>query len=406
MVPMDIINIYDNYNSFFDSKTKSVFEELSNFAEKTNYKIYLIGGLVRDMLLNQPSLDIDITVVGNAIELAKKLEKNKIAKIISIHKSFGTVKIKIKNKNIDLASTRNEAYPLEGHLPVIKETGCDLKDDVTRRDFTINAIAMSLNKNNFANLIDYTNGLDDLKSKNIRILHDKSFIDDPTRIIRALKYSSRLNFDIEPKTFSLMKAYLNNINYDMCYKRIKQEFKKTFKTLNQEVFDKFIELDIYKLITKQNINIPTFNPEKLCQEYNPKHAWFIYFAYLIINDTPQNFELTKYEKEVITGAKSLLQKTLTNNIEIYKAFCAQKIETLILLALCGKPKEVNGFLNNLKSLKLEISGKDLIKLGFAPSKDFAKVLDYVLEAKIKNPNLTKSDETKLAKKYFEELTKS
>lgn len=436
---MNIINLYEKYNSYFNDDLKAIFEQCSKIASKNNFKLYLIGGIVRDLLLGNESLDIDITVEGDAIEFAHILEKEIGAKISSVHESFGTVKIDINGQKIDLASTRSESYPKAGHLPHIDKVGCQLKEDVIRRDFTINALALSLNQENFADLIDYTEGFDDLKAKKIKILHDKSFIDDPTRIIRALKYATRLGFEINERTLKLQQEYLQNINYDMCYKRVKQEIKKTFEQnsqrsilknsdflekssfsecdlrkvrsnnggerrrfcfdTRQEAFEKFIEQKIYKLITKKEIKTPKINIEKLINKYPPKHTWLVYFGVLAVE---LNLELspTKYEKEVIEGAKSLLNQKFKNDFELYKAFSPQKLEALLILAVLGKEKEVCHYLDNLAKIKLHISGDDLIKLGFKPSKKFSEVFNYVLREKLKTPNMTKLEEIELAKKII------
>lgn len=424
MVPMNIINIYENYNSYFNNELKSIFEQVSKIASRHSYKLYLIGGLVRDLLLDIKSLDIDITIEGNAIEFAKILEKEAGAKILSVHKDFGTVKVEIPIGNnlekIDFASTRNEIYPRKGQLPVVEKIGCSLKEDVLRRDFTINSLAISLNQDDFANLVDYVNGFEDLKSKKIRVLHDKSFIDDPTRIIRALKYSSRLGFEIEGKTFKLQEEYLQNINYAMGYKRIKQEIKKTFDDCEQtlecktkvfperpfnaknrtDVFNKFIEQGIYKLITNKSVEKPNINIENLINMYKPKHSWLVYLACIGLNEDIEKLALTKYEKEVIEGVKSLSKIKMQTDFEIYKAFNNQKIETLTILAILGKSKEVSHYINDLKKIKLAINGKDLIKLGLNPSKTFGEIFNYVLKQKLKNPIMKKTDEIEFVKNYI------
>lgn len=404
---MNIINLYDNYNSYFNSDLKApfkfIFEQCSKIASEHDFKLYLIGGIVRDMLLNIENLDIDITVEGDAIEFAHFLEKECNAKIISEHKDFGTVKVKFDGESIDFASTRSESYPKKGHLPHVDKIGCSLNEDVIRRDFTINSLALSLNQENFAHLIDYVNGFEDLKAKRIKILHDKSFIDDPTRIIRALKYSTRLGFEIEEKTLELQNEYLNTVNYDMSYKRVKQEIKKTFEQNSQIALDKFIEQKIYKLITEDSIKKAPENVEKVINIYPPKQPWIVYFGIIAIQlneDILEKLKLTKEEKDIIEGAKSLLNQSFKNDFEIYKAFCAQKLETLLILALFGKEKEVFNYLDNLQKIKLNITGKDLIELGYNPSKHFNEIFDFVLKEKLKNPKITKAEEIKLAQKFL------
>lgn len=453
---MNIINLYENYNYYFNADLKAIFEQCSKIAAKNNFKLYLIGGMVRDLLIAtctnaneitasvalQPprnDADVDITIEGDAIKFAQILKKEINAKILSIHESFGTVKVDINGQKIDLASTRSESYPQAGHLPHVDKIGCSLKADVVRRDFTVNALALSLNQENFADLIDYIGGFEDLKAKKIRVLHDRSFIDDPTRIIRALKYSSRLGFEIDEKTLKLQEDYLQNINYDMCYKRVKQEIKKTFEQnsqrsilknsdfsekssfsecdlrkvrsnnggerrrfcfdTRQEAFEKFIEQKIYKLITQKELKIPKTNIENLIKKHTPKHPWVVFFGILAVM---LNIELspTNYEKEVIEGAKNLLKQHFKDDFEIYKAFNTQKLETLLILAALGKEKKVCHYLNDLAKIKLHINGDDLIKLGFKPSKKFSEAFDYVLKEKLKKPSMTKAEEIKLAKKYL------
>lgn len=410
---MNIINIYENYNSYFSKEFKSIFELCSKVAKKNNYKLFLIGGLVRDMLLNQKSLDIDITVEGNAIEFAHILKRECNAKILSIHQSFGTIKVELMGQKIDFASTRSETYPKKGHLPQVKEIGCPLEKDILRRDFTINSLALSLNQNSFADLIDFVNGFEDLKAKKIRVLHEKSFIDDPTRIIRALKYADRLDFKLEDSTLKLQENYLKNVNYDMCNKRIKQEIKKTFSDCKPEAFEKFIEQGIYKLITPHASHLKQLGIEKqynLIDIYPPKHKWLIYLGLIAIYENEEvldKLQLTKSEKEVITSAQKLLNTELKNDFEIYKAFSTQKIETLLILAILGqnkeKGKEVSHFLNDLEKIKLHINGNDIVKLGFPPSKAFGEGFDHVLKAKLKNPKMDKAQEIELIKDYLSNL---
>ena len=401
MVPMDIINIYENFNSYFSSEFKEIFKLCSNVGYKQGYKLYLIGGLVRDMLLNKESLDIDITVEGDAIEFAYILERESNAKISSIHKDFGTVKVKLNGMDIDLASTRSEIYPKKGHLPKVSEIGCSLEKDVLRRDFTINSLAMSLNKDNFADLIDFVNGFEDLKAKKIKILHNRSFIDDPTRIIRALRYSSRFGFKLDEKTLSLQQEYLNNVDYDMCNKRLKQEFKKTFDSSKSETFERFIQNNIYKLFTQRILTVPLVDFNLLFETYRPKNIWFVYFGFVILEEDINLLELTNQESKILSSAKELLATTYFDDFELYKAFENQKTETLLILALYDRLQDVLHYLEELKKISLNITGKDILELGFLPSPLFKKGLDYVLKQKLKTPALCKKDELSIVKLYLE-----
>ena len=134
--------------------------EILNLNDKDN-KLFYIGGVVRDEILNAESFDVDLTYEGNAIEFAKNI---KGLKILKVNEPFGTVRVLIKNKEVDIASTRAEKYEKAGHLPTVTKIGCSLKEDVLRRDFTINALAKNVHT---GEIIDFTGGLSDIKNKTI-----------------------------------------------------------------------------------------------------------------------------------------------------------------------------------------------------------------------------------------------
>lgn len=265
--------------------------------------LYYVGGVVRDEILGIPSIDIDYCYEGNAIDFAKNNKLN----IIKENPDFGTVRVLFDGKEIDIASTREETYPKPGHLPAVRNIGCSLINDLKRRDFTINAIA----KNTLTGeIIDPFNGQNDIAKKLIRVLHDKSFIDDPTRIIRALKFSVRFGFGIETHTQELQDKYLSNINYDMSYHRIKKELIETFNLNNPEAFDKFVSDNIYKLLGKNQITI-NISGQKIQKaisstEFTP---WIIYLSFFNLENIP----LTRAEKRIIEWSERLNTDKITNN---------------------------------------------------------------------------------------------
>lgn len=398
----------------------------------TSNKLFYIGGVVRDELLNKQSIDIDITYVGNAIEYCSKF-----GEVIQINPDFGTVRVKIpssphreiadfapstgsghnvseelNNVIVDFASTRSETYPKKGHLPVVEKIGCSLKEDVLRRDFTINALAKSITT---GEIVDYVGGLKDLKNKKLRILHDNSFIDDPTRIIRGLKFAMRFNFELEEHTKKLQDEYLKNINYDMSYKRIKKELIETFNAplsnitkeyKKQRTFEKFINEKIYKLVTPNDVEIPSINIEELIEKYcldmdchvanapcNDEHIWLIYVG--VLKDLSR-LPLTKIEQKILDDVP---QNILNSDFELYKTFENAKIETILLYAILKDQKGAKHYLDNLRNIKISINGKDLQNLGISPSPQYQEIFDEVLKAKLQNPKMTKEDELKIAKSY-------
>ena len=370
-------------------------------------KLFYIGGVVRDELLGRESLDVDITYVGNAIEYCSKF-----GEVVQVNPDFGTVRVAIPSHpspcttsptveasgevTVDFASTRSESYPQKGHLPVVEKIGCSLKEDVMRRDFTINALAKSVTT---GEIVDYVGGLKDLKNKKLRVLHDESFIDDPTRIIRGLKFATRFGFELEEHTKKLQDEYLANINYDMSYKRVKKELIETFSLNSQSAFKAFIDQKIYKLVTPNDVEIPKVDIENLVTTYlaaqppsYPVALWLIYVG--ILGDLSR-LPLTKIEQKILDDVPKEILKT---DFELYKTFQNARIETILLYAILKDEVGARHYLDDLQNIKLEITGKDLQNLGIKPSPKYQEIFDEVLKAKLQNPKISKKDEVEIAKK--------
>ena len=346
--------------------------------------LFYIGGVVRDSILGINSFDIDITYVGNAIDYCKKF-----GEVIQENPDFGTVRVNVDGKIIDFASTRSETYDKKGHLPRITQIGCSLKEDVLRRDFTINALAMNTES---SEIIDYVGGLSDIRNKLIRVLHNESFIDDPTRIIRALKFRVRFGFDLENNTKKLQNDYISNINYDMSYKRVKKELMETFNLNSQKAFELFVKEGIYKLVSSENFELPDENIEELIKKYPVENTWLVYVG--LLTDL-SNLELTKQEKKIIDDFKNL--GFYKSDFEIYKAFNDVATESILMYAIMRDKSAAEKYLNKLSKIKLEITGDDLCNLGLKPSPMYQKIFDDVLRVKIANPSMTKEDEINIVK---------
>ena len=346
--------------------------------------MFYIGGVVRDELLGRKSFDVDITYVGNAIEYCSKY-----GEVIQENPDFGTVRVNVDGREVDFASTRSESYPKKGHLPVVEKIGCSLKEDVMRRDFTINALAKSVAT---GEIVDYTGGLEDLKNKKLKVLHDESFIDDPTRIIRGLKFSIRFGFDLDMHTRKLQEEYLANINYDMSYKRVKKELIETFNLNSQEAFERFINENIYKLVTENDVKIPEINIEKLINDYKPEYVWLVYAGAL---KDLSKLPLTKIEQKILDEVPN---KILNNDFEIYKAFENARLETVLLYGILFDEKIARHYLDDLKQIKISVTGNDLLNLGIKPSPKYGQIFDEILKHKLENPKLTREDELTLLEK--------
>jgi poly(A) polymerase len=199
---------------------------ISETADTLNVECHVVGGYVRDMLLNRPSKDIDIVVVGSGIEMARAFagRLGKGARV-SVFKNFGTAQVKYKDTEVEFAGARRESYQRDSRIPIV-ENGT-LQDDQNRRDFTINAMAICLNQSRFGELTDPFNGTNDLKEKTIRtpLNPDITFSDDPLRMMRCIRFASQLNFYVDNDTFNSLCRNKERIEI-ISKERIAEELNK------------------------------------------------------------------------------------------------------------------------------------------------------------------------------------
>lgn len=347
-------------------------------------KLYYVGGCVRDEILGIPSLDFDICFEGDAIDYVKSQN----FKIIKTQEDIRTARVLLDDEEIDFASTRKEIYPKQGHLPVTTEIGCTLKEDLIRRDFTINSIAKSVKT---GEIFDPTGGLDDIKLKQLRVHHENSFKDDPTRILRALKFSLRFGFNLEENTKKLQEEYLANVNPDMSYSRLKKELIDTFNLNLDEALERLINEKIYKLLTPELPTAKPSNIEGLVKEFNIQNPWIIYLGWLDLS----KLDLTKEEKKVLEDFERLKNINTTDDFEVYKNCKKSDIKAIVLWIAMGSQAGLK-YLRELQHVKIECNGEDLIKLGLN-GKEIGEALDKILQAKLKVPNLTKDEELYIIK---------
>ncbi len=206
--------------------THSVFKLVSEISADMGVESYVVGGWVRDLLLNRPSKDIDIVVSGSGLELAKNLaQKTGKTKNLKVFKNFGTAMLRIDDWEIEFVGARKESYRAQSRKPLV-ENGT-FEDDIRRRDFTINAMAISLNQDNYGELIDIFNGLQDLEKKKIRtpLDPDVTFSDDPLRMMRAIRFATQLGFHIDCKAFEAIKTNTQRLQI-VSVERVMDEFNK------------------------------------------------------------------------------------------------------------------------------------------------------------------------------------
>lgn len=231
------------------SLIKDFLQDLGAGAAKLNHELYIVGGYTRNKLyteLNNKSFnqnqDIDLVINTDAIDFIHKFQKyyednhpeHLTFDILEEFEAFATIKINDpENSNIiiEIASTRTESYEEPAAFPEVSIIS-DIQDDLPRRDFTINAILESLHPKSFGEIIDYVGGIDDLKNKLIRAFHKNSFIDDPTRIVRAARFLGEYDFQIEQETLTNIKLALNNPEFSSWQKKRKNRFAIEFEKIN------------------------------------------------------------------------------------------------------------------------------------------------------------------------------
>jgi tRNA nucleotidyltransferase/poly(A) polymerase len=201
-----------NTTSFIEHINSKLFHTIAEVGLEMNQPVFIIGGYVRDLILYRPSKDIDFVTAGSGIALAEKVAQKLHTKQISVFKNFGTAMINYHEWELEFVGARKESYQRDSRKPIVEDG--TLEDDQNRRDFTINAMAISLNKENFGQLIDPFNGIQDLENKIIRtpLNPDITYSDDPLRMLRAIRFAAQLGFTIEGESLASIKRNADRIN--------------------------------------------------------------------------------------------------------------------------------------------------------------------------------------------------
>ena len=219
-----------NYSSLLKDK---VFKAVGAVADSLNRPCYVVGGYVRDLFLKRQSKDIDFVTVGSGIELAENLGRD-TGRPIHVYRSYGTAQVKWHGLELEFVGARKESYNRDSRNPVVEEGTLD--EDIARRDFTINAMALCVNSERFGNLVDNYNGLDDIEKRIIRtpLDPDITFSDDPLRMMRAIRFATQLGFDIYPETFDAISRNAERIKI-IKHERIKDELQKIMRSKHPSI---------------------------------------------------------------------------------------------------------------------------------------------------------------------------
>ena len=400
-----------NLRNKLTNKNFSAIKNCIEVSRITGIKIYLVGGIVRDILLNQPVKDIDITVEGDVNVFVRNLVKYSKVTKVKYNEKLPTAKVLFKNgTEIDFAATRKEIYEQYGALPVIKETGCPLKEDIFRRDFTVNSLAVSLNSENLFEIIDYTGGLKDLKSKKLRVLHEKSFYDDPSRMIRGLKFAERLNFSLEDKTLLLQNEYIKNPLKNIPLVRVKNEIRDLFSLNKKSCFDNFVKQKLYRIFTPEYKS--DLNGEKIKNiifdfEINDEDFWLLFFIPFFTEQNPSSkFNFTSRELKIISDIGLFKEKKLSveDKFEIYEFFKEKDYLTAVFYGLLYNIDVAKTFFR-IKNIRIYVTGKDLAALGIPRGKIYSEIQKNLLKEKINKKIKNKEEEIIFIKReYIKERT--
>jgi len=418
-------NITSMMNERFPRSVVDILRNAGTLAEELGYMVFLVGGTVRDLLLGNRNLDIDIVIEGDGIRFARRLAKEYKAKI-KTHERFSTAKVIFpaltdleRELTIDIATARTEYYEKPASLPKVEMSS--IKKDLYRRDFTINTLAVRLNREKYGTLFDFFGGQRDIKEKVIRVLHNLSFIEDPTRAFRAVRFAERFGFRISKHTLNLMRSAQKLALFDhLSGSRLYDELILTFhETEPVKALKKLSENDLLKVIHPSL----RFNDE-IEELLNVVHETIAWYLLLFTEDKPKEeqiylmallSQLTSGEKasaltrlstpenvrkrilQRFVRAQEIIRKMNTlDPARIYHVLNGIEIETVLYAMAVSKDREkqkaMSRYLIDLRYVRPSINGKDLQKLSIPPGPVYSRILQEVLEEKLRGKLITKDDE--------------
>jgi tRNA nucleotidyltransferase (CCA-adding enzyme) len=393
-----------------------LLQEASQLAQEMGYPLYVVGGFVRDLLLSQPTLDMDLVVEGDAIRLARKLGRRVDARTRS-HKRFGTAKIVLEGRedefglpSLDFATARLEFYAHSAALPEVERSS--IKADLHRRDFTINTLCVRLDSGYYGQLLDFYGGQQDLEEGLIRVLHSLSFIEDPTRIMRAARFEQRLGFAIEARTAELIDNALTMLTR-VSGERIRHELYLILREGEPErVLFRLEDLNVLAQI----------HPRLACQEAtwerfvvlrqtiaagawdvgleeNGRPAPGLYLALLTYDLSRPELEALADHLKIYRDDLTLLRNVLDlregepklakpglSNQEIYALLRYSTTPSRMIFWLCTDSERVCArvwyYETELRHVEPVVDGEYLLSLGLKPSRLFSRLLSAVRDARL------------------------
>lgn len=413
------------------SKLLAILRLAGQIAENMESTVYCVGGFVRDFFLQVPNFDVDLVVEGNGEELATHLAEHLGGKA-RIHERFRTAVVSLPDgTKIDVATARTEYYEFPAALPRVKKSS--IREDLYRRDFTINTLAICLNSNRFGDLIDYFGGRRDLEKGIIRILYNLSFVEDPTRILRAIRFEQRYNFTIEPDTLRFaIDAIERRMLGKLSYKRILHELILIFNEKDPgNSLDRMKEIGVWKYILPEvkleHLNRVTLKRIPIVvgwleERYYPVNvkSWLVYIVILLehlsadqIEGVLERYPFDNYAIRVINESRQVpvIAKKITehNNLlphEIDDLLGDWTKENIVyLLLLVREEKAWNNLVHyfDLKEwVEVKINGNDLKDMGLKEGPLYGLIFSELYRLKLDQIVKNREDEIKQVKKWMEE----
>lgn len=416
----------------------ALLHQIIELSHQDHQALYIVGGFVRDLLLNIPSQDFDIVVEGDAIRLAHLLAHTFGGKVTT-HRRFGTAKWQIKEVHdlliaqlncipndsfdlpeaLDLISARTEFYDHPTALPVVESSS--IKQDLHRRDFTINTLALRLDGSHFGELQDYWGGLNDLKKKQVKVLHSLSFVDDPTRMLRAVRFEQRFGFKIEVRTLQLIQEARENLK-QISGDRIRHEFNLIFLESNPcKVLKRLMELNLLSAVYPDLVWHEEWSDAlKRALVGSPADPWIlqapagiselkIAAAYLVwFSNLPSDSAFAiadrlHFSNPMVSAVKGALHlNSIVDDLESMKPSQfteeVQKLPEISLYALnClheGKTlkQQIQNYLKNWRALEPFTTGEDLKAKGIPPGPRYASILKELKRARLDDKISSQSQE--------------
>ncbi len=403
---------------------------IGRVADDLNISAYVVGGFVRDLFLNRKNEDIDIVVEGDGIRFAKKYAKTINGRIHSYAK-FGTAVVTFPNGyKLDVASARMEYYTYPAAMPIVAMSS--IKLDLYRRDFSINTLAVRLNKKYFGTLIDFFSAQRDIKEKVVRVLHNLSFVEDPTRVFRAIRFEQRFGFTIGGVTATLIE---NAIRMDffkrLSGKRLLSELILILEEENPPVA--FERLNDYNLLQAIHPSIgynhslaSLFGATKKVLDWydllfiNDSHQkWIVYLLGLFhqirnnqdIREIIKRLEIKPRYQKIFDIEKVKAERCLRRyekevplkHSDLAKQLSGFKIELILfMMSVTSKEKvkrRISYYLTHLRHVRVLITGKELKMLGIEPGPVYRTIFDAVLAARLDGTIKTHDQEMAMAKRY-------